>query len=65
MPWFDTYEAAAGKPTGKHVHTVGPCTCIPEPSQPFLRPVEPDDGTPLVPAMPSLLGWIVALIVRR
>ncbi|MEU3011083.1 hypothetical protein [Nocardia asteroides] len=62
-PFFLAYEAAAGRPTGLHVHAAGcVCTCSPGPDRPFL-PSEDDE--PYVPAMPGLLGWIVALIVNR
>lgn len=65
QPWFDAYETAPGRPTGLHVHAAGcVCTCVPAPAAPFLPADEPDDE-PLVPAMPGLLGWIVALITAR
>ncbi|MFF0546928.1 hypothetical protein ACFYTF_29235 [Nocardia thailandica] len=54
QPWFATYEAAPGRPTGTHVGQGG-MTLI----------NDPDDADQLVPAMPGLLGWIVSLITAR
>lgn len=54
QPWFASYEAAPGRPTGTHVGQGG-MTLIDD----------PDDADQLVPAMPSLLGWIVSLITAR
>ncbi|WP_043648031.1 hypothetical protein [Nocardia thailandica] len=57
QPWFASYEAAPGRPTGTHVGQGG-MTLIDDPD-------DPDDADQLVPAMPSLLGWIVSLITAR
>lgn len=70
MPWFDTYDEADIRrreriranggviaPSGAVLY---PATQAPPPPAPVLPPEPPPE-----PAMPSLLGWIVALIVRR
>lgn len=70
MPWFDAYEAAPGRPTGLHPHAAGCiCTCPPpvehHPCRSAPIPVYDHDDEPFIPAMPGLLGWLVALITAR
>lgn len=70
MPWFDSYDAAdirRRERIREHGGVVAPSGAVlypdrPDPTPP--APVLPPEPMP-EPAMPGLLGWIVALITTR
>ncbi|WP_446224959.1 hypothetical protein ACTWPB_07530 [Nocardia sp. IBHARD005] len=61
-PVYVQFEEAARRRAERLRNT--PPRPTPPPPAPILPPIEPDDE-PYTPAMPGLLGWIVALITTR
>lgn len=59
-PFFLAYEDAPGKPSGKHPHTVGPCTC-PDRPEPVKQYPEPEPRSLVADALTAVL----TLLARR